>query len=167
MIVKKYITYMKANCFPVLTEEVIELLSKFYVDVRQKASQSYDGKPITARDLKALERLTIARAKCEGRTSTKIEDAKDAIRIYSESLYSLGLDLTTAGEIVGITSNKEMEIIVDVERMIRAKVDFEGLPLSGQSIKSLKYECGLMCYGTSLDSERVFKEALMKIENAL
>ena len=164
---KKYITYMKANCFPVLTDEVIDLLSDFYVDVRQQASQSYDGKPITARDLKALERLTIARAKCEGRTRTKIDDAKEAIRIYSESLYSLGLDLITAGEIVGVNSNKEMEIIIDVERMIQAKVDFEGLPLSSESVSSLKHECGLMCYGTSLDSERVFKEALMKIENAL
>ena len=60
-----------------------------------------------------------------------------------------------------------MDIIIDVERMIRAKVDFEGLPLSSESINSLKYECGLKCHGTSLDSERVFKEALMKIENAL
>ena len=164
---KKYITFMKANCFPVLTDEVIDLLSEFYVEVRQQASQSYDGKPITARDLKSLERLTIARAKCEGRTSTKIEDAKEAIRIYSESLYSLGLDLVTAGEIVGIASDKEIEIIDDIEKMIRAKVDFEGLPLSSESINSLKFECGLMCNGTSLDHERVFKEALMKIENSL
>ena len=43
-------------------------------------------KAITARDLKSLERLTIARAKCEGRTSATISDAKDAIRIYKESL---------------------------------------------------------------------------------
>ena len=162
---KKYITYMKANCFPVLTDEVIELLSEFYVQVRQQANKSYDGKPITARDLKSLERLTIARAKCEGRTTTKIEDAQEAIRIYTESLYSLGLDLTTAGELVGAKSDKEMEIILDVEKMIKAKVDFEGLPLSTESIQSLKIECGLKCHGTSLDSERIFKEALTKIEN--
>ena len=67
------------HLFPVLTDEVVELLSQFYVDVRQQAAQSYDGKPITARDLKSLERLTIARAKCEGRTRTKIDDAKEAI----------------------------------------------------------------------------------------
>ena len=161
---KKYITYMKANCFPTLTSEVIDLLSEFYVDVRQKAAQSHDGKAITARDLKSLERLTIARAKCEGRTLTTIGDAEDAIRIYKESLYSLGLDLTTAGEIVGVKSDKEMEIIIDVERMIKAKVEFEGLPLSGESIHSLKKECGLMCHGTSLDSEQVFREAMKKIE---
>lgn len=161
---KKYITYMKANCFPTLTAEVIGLLSEFYVDVRQKAAQSYDGKAITARDLKSLERLTIARAKCEGRTLTTIGDAEDAIRIYKESLYSLGLDLTTAGEIVGVKSDKEMEIIIDIERMIKAKVEFEGLPLSGESINSLKKECGLMCHGTSLDDKKVFKEAMKKIE---
>ena len=50
---------MKANCFPVLTDEVIDVLSEFYVTVRQEASQSYDGKPITARDLKP-------KYKCEG-----------------------------------------------------------------------------------------------------
>ncbi|MDO5860818.1 minichromosome maintenance protein MCM [Methanobrevibacter sp.] len=161
---KKYITYMKANCFPTLTAEVIDLLSEFYVDVRQQATQSHDGKAITARDLKSLERLTIARAKCEGRTLTTINDAEDAIRIYKESLYSLGLDLTTAGEIVGVKSDKEMEIIIDVERMIKAKVDFEGLPLSGESINSLKKECCLMCHGTSLDDEKVFREAMAKIE---
>lgn len=161
---KKYITYMKANCFPTLTAEVIGLLSEFYVDVRQKAAQSYDGKAITARDLKSLERLTIARAKCEGRTLTTIGDAEDAIRIYKESLYSLGLDLTTAGEIVGVKSDKEMEIIIDIERMIKAKFEFEGLPLSGESINSLKKECGLMCHGTSLDDKKVFKEAMKKIE---
>jgi replicative DNA helicase Mcm len=161
---KKYITFMKANCFPVLTDEVISLLSQFYVDVRQQAIQSNDGKPITARDLKSLERLTIARAKCEGRTTTKISDAEHAIRIYTESLESLGLDLSKGGEIVGILSSKEMEIISDVEQAVKAKVDFEGLPLSSESIQGLKHKCGVRCVGTSLDPQVVVEEALMKFE---
>ena len=164
---KKYITYMKANCYPILTPEVIQLLSSFYVHVRQEASQSYDGKPITARDLKSLERLTIARAKCEGRTITKKSDAEDAIRIYTESLESLGLNLATAGEIVGIRSDKELAIINDVEMMVRARVDFEGLPLSSESVKKLRIECGMMCHGTSLDPDSVFSDAIGRIENAL
>ena len=162
---KKYITYMKANCFPILTDEVIEVLSQFYVDVRQSASQSHDGKPITARDLKSLERLTIARAKCEGRNTTKLSDAQDAIRIYTESLQSLGLDLTTAGEIVGITSQKEMDIILEVEKMVSARTEFEGLPLSSESLQALKHECGVLCSNTSLDPKLVIEEALMKYEN--
>ena len=164
---KKYITYMKANCFPVLTDEVIDLLSSFYVGVRKQASESYDGKPITARDLKSLERLTIARAKCEGRNVTKLSDAEDAIRIYTESLASLGLDLSQAGELIGMTSDKEMEVILDVEKMVWARTEFEGWPLSSETIQGLKHECGLKCQGTSLDPNIVIEEALMKYENAL
>ena len=164
---KKYVTYMKANCFPILTDEVINLLSNFYVGVRQSARDSHDGKPITARDLKSLERLTIARAKCEGRNVTKLSDAQEAIRIYTESLQSVGLDLTTAGELVGVTSDKELEIIADVEKMVRAKAEYEGMPLSQESMFQLKNECGVLCTNTSLDPKHVLRDAIMKVKNAL
>ena len=164
---KKYITYMKANCFPVLTEEVIDVLSEFYVSVRQEASKSYDGKPITARDLKSLERLTIARAKCEGREYTELSDAEEAIRIYTESLESLGLTITTAGELQSIMSDEEFEIINDIELMIRSEAEYEGFPLSNESLSKLEFECGLKCHGTSLDSERVFRKCLLKVKNSL
>ena len=164
---KKYVTYMKANCFPILTDEVINLLSNFYVGVRQSARDSHDGKPITARDLKSLERLTIARAKCEGRNVTKLSDAQEAIRIYTESLQSVGLDLTTAGELVGVTSDKELEIIADVEKMVRAKAEYEGMPLSQESMFKLKNECGVLCTNTSLDPKHVLRDAIMKVKNAL
>lgn len=163
---KKYITYMKANCYPVLTDEVITLLSQFYVDVRQQALQSNDGKPITARDLKSLERLTIARAKCEGRTVTKRSDAEHAIRIYNESLESLGLDLTTAGEIVGILSDHELEIISDIEKLVMTKCQFE-MPLSSETLQSLEIECGMRCHGTSLDPDGVLNDILRKVNDAL
>lgn len=164
---KKYITYMKANCFPVLTDDVIDVLSEFYVTVRQEASQSYDGKPITARDLKSLERLTIARAKCEGRDYTELSDAQEAIRIYTESLESLGLTVTTAGELQSIMSDEEFEIINDIELMIKSEADYEGFPLSNESLSKLEFECGLKCHGTSLDSERVFRKCLLKVKKSL
>ena len=163
---KKYITYMKANCYPVLTDEVIELLSEFYVSVRQQALQSNDGKPITARDLKSLERLTIARAKCEGRTVTKRSDAEHAIRIYNESLESLGLDLTTAGEIVGMLSDKELEILDDIEKLVKSKCEFE-MPLSSETLHGLEIECGMRCHGTSLDPVGVLNDILRKVNDAL
>lgn len=164
---KKYITYMKANCFPVLTDDVIDVLSEFYVTVRQEASQSYDGKPITARDLKSLERLTIARAKCEGRDYTELSDAEEAIRIYTESLESLGLTVTTAGELQSIMSDEEFEIINDIELMIKSEAEYEGFPLSNESLSKLEFECGLKCHGTSLDSEQVFRKCLLKVKNSL
>ena len=164
---KKYITYMKANCFPVLTDEVIDMLSEFYVTVRQEASKSYDGKPITARDLKSLERLTIARAKCEGRDYTELSDAEEAIRIYTESLESLGLTVTTAGELQSIMSDEEFEIINDIELMIKSEAEYEGFPLSNESLSKLEFECGLKCHGTSLDSEQVFRKCLLRVKNSL
>ena len=164
---KKYITYMKANCFPVLTDEVIDMLSEFYVTVRQEASKSYEGKPITARDLKSLERLTIARAKCEGRDYTELSDAEEAIRIYTESLESLGLTITTAGELQSIMSDEEFEIINDIELMIKSEAEYEGFPLSNESLSKLEFECGLKCHGTSLDSEQVFRKCLLKVKNSL
>ena len=164
---KKYITYMKANCFPVLTDEVIDVLSEFYVTVRQEASKSYDGKPITARDLKSLERLTIARAKCECRDYTELSDAQEAIRIYTESLESLGLSVTTAGELQSIMSDEEFEIINDIELMIKSEAEYEGFPLSNESLSKLEFECGLKCHGTSLDSERVFRKCLLRVKNSL
>ena len=163
---KKYITYMKANCYPVLTDEVIELLSEFYVSVRQQALESNDGKPITARDLKSLERLTIARAKCEGRTATKLSDAQHAIRIYNESLESLGLDLTTAGEIVGMLSDRELEILDGIEKLVKTKCEFE-MPLSSETLQGLEIECGMRCHGTSLDPNRVLSDIVRKVNDAL
>ena len=158
---------MKANCFPVLTTEVINLLSEFYVEVRQQARDSYCGKPVTARDLKSLERLTIARAKCEGRDVTKLSDAEEAIRIYTESLKSVGLDLSTAGELVGMTSDEELDIINEIEQMVNASIDFEGLKLSSETMKRLKMESGRLCNGTSLDPEVVLQEILMRCEMSL
>ena len=153
--------------FETLTSEVISLLSQFYVDVRQQATETEDGKPITARDLKSLERLTIARAKCEGRTVTKITDAEHAICIYTESLKSLGLDLTTAGEIVGMLSEKELQVISDMEDMVDARVEFEGYPLSSETLQGLKIECGMKCHGTDLDPDGVLEDILEKVKNAL
>lgn len=135
--------------------------------MRQQATETEDGKPITARDLKSLERLTIARAKCEGRTVTKITDAEHAIRIYTESLKSLGLDLTTAGEIVGMLSEKELQVISDMEDMVDARVEFEGYPLSSETLQGLKIECGMKCHGTGLDPDGVLDDILEKVKNAL
>ena len=99
---KKYITWIKANCFPVLSKDAKILLREFYVDTRKTALETSDGKPITPRDLKALERLTIARAKCEYRQEANINDAIEAIDLYKEALSGLGLTLATAGELHGV-----------------------------------------------------------------
>ena len=120
---KKYITYAKMECFPELDENACNYLVEFYVETRQEAQASNDGKPITTRDLMALERLTIARAKTELRDVATVEDAKDAIRIYSEALKTIGLSPQTAGERDGIPSRNEMGLRAEAESRINALLE--------------------------------------------
>ena len=164
---KKYITWVKGNCFPVLSSDAKVLLRDFYVNTRQEADNNTDGKPITARDLKALERLTIARAKCENRSEATIEDAIEAIEIYSSALTDLGLNLLTAGDLSGIKSNDELSIISSMEDMIKANMDVEGGMLSSETIKHLKIECGMMCHEKGITDNGIFEISYENVKKSL
>ena len=161
---KKYVTWIKANCFPALNREAKILLRDFYVDTRQTALQSSDGKPITPRDLKALERLTIARAKCEYREVATVNDAIEAIEIYTEALSGLGLTLATAGELHGTYSEDELSLISDIEDMIIAAMEREGNILSKETLKHLKMECGLLCHEKGIKREDIFDIAYSNLK---
>ncbi len=164
---KKYITWVKGNCFPVLSDDAKVLLRDFYVNTRQEAENNNDGKPITARDLKALERLSIARAKCENRSEATIEDAIEAIEIYSGALTGLGLNLLTAGDLSGIKSDKELSVISSMEAMIRSNMDVEGGVLSSETIKHLKIECGMMCHEKGINDNGIFEISYENVKKSL
>ena len=164
---KKYITWVKGNCFPVLSDDAKVLLRDFYVNTRQEAENNNDGKPITARDLKALERLSIARAKCENRSEATIEDAIEAIEIYSGALTALGLNLLTAGDLSGVKSNDELSVISSMEAMIRSNMDVEGGVLSSETIKHLKIECGMMCHEKGINDNGIFEISYENVKKSL
>ena len=164
---KKYITWVKGNCFPVLSGEAKVLLREFYVNTRQEAKHSSDGKPITARDLKALERLTIARAKCEYRDTASVEDAIEAIELYSDALSGLGLSPETAGDLYGVKSENEKNVISNMEDMIRSSMDMEGGVLSSETMKKMEIECGMMCHEKGIKSEGIFEIAFENVKNSL
>ena len=166
-LLKKYITWIKANCFPVLSKDAKILLREFYVDTRKTASESSDGKPITPRDLKALERLTIARAKCEFRQEATVKDVIEAIDIYKEALRGLGLTLATAGELYGVHSKDELNVISDIENMIRNNIEMEGIPLSAESVRHLEMECGVLCHEKGINREGIFDIAYSNVKKSL
>ena len=166
-LLKKYITWIKANCFPVLSKDAKILLREFYVDTRKTASESSDGKPITPRDLKALERLTIARAKCEFRQEATVKDVIEAIDIYKEALRGLGLTLATAGELYGVHSKDELNVISDMENMIRNNIEMEGIPLSAESVRHLEMECGVLCHEKGINREGIFDIAYSNVKKSL
>jgi replicative DNA helicase Mcm len=164
---KKYITFAKLEIFPVLSDEAKEVLIDFYVATRQAALEDSSAKPITARDLKALERLTIARAKTELREVASVDDARNAIRIYGEALHSIGLTPETKGSIELVKSDAEMQLINDTENMIRARMDMYGCSLYKVNLKDIRFSVGLRCHELQVDVDEILKLAIENLEKSL
>lgn len=117
-ILRKFISYARQNCHPVLTSEAIEELKTYYVQMRNSSNSEEAGMkavPISARQLEALVRLAEATAKLRlGKEVTK-EDAKRAVDILHFSLSEIGIDPET-GKIdidriaSGITASQRTKI---------------------------------------------------------
>ena len=114
-----------------------------------------------------MERLTIARAKCEYRQEATITDAIEAIDIYKEALSGLGLTLATAGALHGIHSQDELSVISDMENMIKSNIAIEGMPLSAESLRHLEMECGMLCHEKGINREGIFDIAYSNVKKSL
>ena len=162
---KKYITYAKTECFPRLDGKACKCLVDFYVQTRQAALVSDDSKPITTRDLMAMERLTIARAKTELRDVATVDDAREAIRIYSEALKTIGLTPETAGERENVRSNSEVELVVEAEKMIR-HLRLAGL-LENEIVVHVRSEIGVMAKGLKCNLDSILEEAFRNVDDTV
>lgn len=142
---RNYIAYAKANFNPVLTNDASEVLSEFYVKVRQEAKQEATSKPITARDLNAIKRLASAYAKLHLRDEILVDDVKEAIRIYSDSLETLGLTVITANEFKeDYYSENDLEAIGYLEKRVQADFEEYGRIENASTIKvDTRMEYGL------------------------
>ena len=160
---KKYITYAKMECFPVLDSSAQRLLVNFYVDTRKTAARDDSAKPITARDLKAIERLTIARAKTELREVATVDDARDAIRIYGKSLESIGLSPETAGELEHVWSNNEIKLVKEAEDMIKLLISRDDL-FYEDILDNVRHEIGVRCHELKCDLDDIMNEAKKNVE---
>lgn len=92
---RKYIAYAKQRIKPVLSDEAVYELKKFYVDLRNAPVSSDSGMrpiPISARQLNALIRMSEAMAKIKLSESVTREDAKTAIEIMKYYLMQVGYD---------------------------------------------------------------------------
>ena len=163
---KKYITYAKTECFPILEESACKCLVEFYVNTRQAASRDGSAKPITTRDLMALERLTIARAKTELRDLATINDAQEAIRIYSEALATIGLSPETAGEKESILSSNEVDLIREAEDMINHLRSMGGM-FENEIMVHVRNEIGVMSRGMkNVNLDKILEEAVKNVEES-
>jgi MoxR-like ATPase len=96
-LLRKYIAYAR-QINPIMTKEAIELLSNFYMKVREKTEKVETLTEIGARQLEALVRIAEARARAALRKEVLPEDAEAAILITSKSLKQIGVDIET-GEV--------------------------------------------------------------------
>ncbi|MEA2054857.1 MAG: LAGLIDADG family homing endonuclease [Candidatus Thermoplasmatota archaeon] len=89
---RKYIAYAKRNVFPVMSEEAVEKLRDYYVEIRSAAR---DSVPFTPRQLEAFVRIAEASARIRLSDVVTVEDAQRAIGIVDYYLEKVGVDRET------------------------------------------------------------------------
>ncbi len=116
---KKFVAYAKQSCIPKLTDQAIDEIKSFYVELRNMGTDEEGIKPIpiSARQLESLVRLAEGSAKVRLSKSVLREDAKRAIRILKYCLMQVGFDYET-GKIdidrisTGIPASQRSRIVV-------------------------------------------------------
>ena len=124
---KKYISYAK-NIRPVITDEVIERFSDFYVKMRNASVEGGEAAAIaiTARQLESLVRLAEARARAHLRTEITVEDAEAVINLMTKSLEQVGVDVQTGQIDIDILySGKPRSLQNQLQKLLQALNEME------------------------------------------
>jgi len=117
---RKYVAYAKQRIKPELTDEAVEELRKFYVELRNRPVSSESAMrpiPISARQLQALIRMSEASAKLRlSKTVTK-DDAKEAIELMKYYLMQVGYDYESKTFDIdkiytGMTASKRNKVLI-------------------------------------------------------
>lgn len=135
---RKYIIYARRHVRPVLSEEAKEKIKAFYLEMRRRYQGPGTAVAITARQLEALIRLTIAEAKMRLSPIAAGEDAERAIRLYLAFLKSVGIDIESGAVdidaiMTGVPASrreayiKVVELLKKLEELERGAVKVETL----------------------------------------
>ncbi|MFH0986812.1 MAG: minichromosome maintenance protein MCM, partial [Candidatus Micrarchaeota archaeon] len=121
-LLRKYIAYARRNTQSVLTEEAMEKIKSFYIDLR-RIGEKTGSIPITARYLEAIVRLAEASAKVRLSPKVELEDSERAISLLRFSLKQIGVDPETGKLDIDIiatgTSKSKADKIRSVMRMVK------------------------------------------------
>ncbi|MEM2136398.1 MAG: minichromosome maintenance protein MCM [Candidatus Methanomethylicia archaeon] len=93
-LLRKYIAYMRKNVKPRISDEALERIKRYYVEMRKYGKES-GSIPITPRQLEALVRMTEARAKMSLKDVATEEDADAAIKLMNYVLETTAYDVET------------------------------------------------------------------------
>ncbi|CAG9574558.1 putative minchromosome maintenance (MCM) complex subunit [Leishmania major strain Friedlin] len=139
----KYISYARATCRPVISEEAMKVLLDFYVQVRRDAHQqtlatiggtsggngsaaggggsSSNKTPIiqiTARQLESLVRITESMARMRLDVLASRSDAEEAIKLFKIAT----VDAIKSGVADQILTEAQSELVLRVEEALRRRV---------------------------------------------
>ena len=136
---RKYIAYAKQRIKPELSDEAVEEIKHFYVELRNRPVAVEGGLrpiPISARQLQALIRMSEASAKMRLSKKVTKDDAKRAIEIMKYYLMQVGYDYESKtfdiDRISGKFSSSQRgkilsvrDIIIDLENRIGKMIPIE------------------------------------------
>jgi len=119
-IFRKYVAYAKQRISPELTDEAVEELKKFYVELRNRPVSSESAIrpiPISARQLQALIRMSEASAKLRLSKKVTKKDAKQAIELVKYYLMQVGYDYESKTFDIdkiytGMTASKRNKVLI-------------------------------------------------------
>ena len=92
--IRKYIAYAKQHIHPELTDDALDEIKAYYVQMRNQGGES-SAVPISARQLEALVRLAEASAKSRLAEKVTRADAKRSIELTHYCLSQIGVDPET------------------------------------------------------------------------
>ncbi len=125
MVFRKYVSFARQKCYPILSPEAMETISDFYVSLRDQG-RSQGSYAATARQLEGLVRLAEGSARVRLSDVVEVQDAQRAIRLVKKSLEETVTDPDTGRidiDIVttGVTQAKQ-NAISTVLRIIKEQM---------------------------------------------
>ncbi|KAL6121787.1 hypothetical protein NUSPORA_01236 [Nucleospora cyclopteri] len=124
-LLRNYIQYAKARCFPVLGEEAANKLSRFYINIRQEVT-SYEEQtakkpsvPITVRQLEAIIRLSESLARMELSSTVFPVHVDEAIRLFQLSTMSA---VSQGHQIEGMVRHQFFDKVAEAVELIKQKL---------------------------------------------
>jgi replicative DNA helicase Mcm len=137
-LLRKYIIYARRYVKPQLGEDAKERIKQFYLEMRKRYQGPGTAIAITARQLEALIRLTLAEAKMRLSPLATAEDAERAVRLYLAFLKSVGIDMESGAVdidsvMTGVPASRReayiklAEVIKRLEEAVKGPVKVEAL----------------------------------------
>ncbi|MEM2948235.1 MAG: minichromosome maintenance protein MCM [Candidatus Anstonellales archaeon] len=134
-LLRKYIAYARRNIRPKLTQEAVDLIKEFYVELRGMGQKS-GSVAITPRYLEGLVRLSEAHAKMRLSSNVEKRDAEAAINLMRYMMEQTMMDRETGKLDVDIISTGKSQserekaiTVMDIIKELNSKFDDVGIEL--------------------------------------